>query len=290
MASTPILLLVDGHNLAYRAFHAIRDLSTRDGRATNAVFGFVKTLQRLLGTWQPSHAAVVFDGGLPRERVDRWAAYKAQRAPMPDALALQLPLLHDYLRLCGVADVTREGCEADDVLAGLAAAAEGEGAAVHLGTTDKDLYQLVSARVDLVPLARSGARIDAAAVEEKTGVPPARILEWLALTGDAVDNIPGVPGVGPKRAAALLKRFPSIDALYASLEAVESARTRAALAAHREDVLRNLDLMRLRPEAAGGLDWHAWPANRPADPGLGAFFEELEFHSLAREASEPWLL
>lgn len=281
--SSETLLLIDGTGVVYRAFYAIQHLSTRSGRPTNAVFGFIKMLRQLEQVWKPTHWAVVFDGGLPEERLARLPAYKAQRPPMPAPLREQFAPIEDYLRRSEVPSIRIDRQEADDVLATLAGAARApRGAGVLIASSDKDLYQLVDERIGMVSPAKTGERMGPAEVLAKTGVPPARIVEWLALTGDSVDNIPGVPGVGVKTAAELLARFASLDDLWRNLDGIERPKLREALKAHREDVVRNLELVRLRRDLDVPVDWDAARV-RPADPArLRPFFREMEFTSLEK--------
>lgn len=277
------ILLVDGTGVAYRAFYAIASLSTRAGRPTNAVFGFIKMMQQLEQVWKPTHCAVVFDGGLPEERMAKLPTYKAQREPMPDPLREQFAPIEAYLERARIPSIRIEAQEADDVMATLASeAARGEGTDVLMASSDKDLYQLVTDRVGMVPPSKAGARIGPAEVVEKTGVPPGKIVEWLALTGDAVDNIPGVPGVGPKTAAKLLGEFGSLDGIWSNLQAVSTPRLREALTAHRDIVQRNVGLVTLRRDIPVAADWESMRV-RPPEPGrLISFYDEMEFTSLAR--------
>lgn len=273
--------------LAYRSFHAIPLLTAKDGTPTNAVLGFVKGVRLLQERFQPTHQAVIFDGGLPAFRMERLPEYKAQRAPMPDDLFRQLPLLDEFLDAARLARVRLDGQEADDVIATLACEAERAGGSVVISTNDKDLFQLVSERVVIATPARDAPVMGPAEVAAKTGVPPARIPEWLALTGDSVDNIPGVPGVGPKTASRLLEQFPSIDALWAGIDTVSGDKLRESLRAAKSDVERNLALVTLDCAAAGvpALD-----DLRPAVPdfaALRAFFLRLDMPSLAPPVPVP---
>ena len=280
------LLLVDGTGVAYRAYYAIASLSTRAGRPTNAVFGFIKMMQQLQQAWKPSHCAVVFDGGLPEERMAKLPTYKAQREPMPDPLRQQFQPIEDYLGKARVPSIRLDAQEADDVIATLAETARRGGAEVLLASSDKDLYQLVNEQVGMVPPSKVGTRIGPPEVFEKTGVWPASIVEWLALTGDTVDNIPGVPGVGPKTAAKLLGEFGGLQNLWQNLDKIGSARVREALAAHRQEVARNVELVTLRRDIPVSADWDAMKS-RPAEPSrLVPFYEEMEFFSLARTLRE----
>ncbi|MBU0679778.1 MAG: hypothetical protein KJ626_16880 [Verrucomicrobia bacterium] len=194
------LLLIDGHAFAYRAYYAIRDLSTRDGRNTNALFGFIKMVRQLEEHWKPTHWAVAFDAGLPEERVSIHSEYKANRAEMPDTLHEQFEYIEEYLGACGIMSVSISGQEADDCLATLGLRAVAEGAEVLIASSDKDLFQLVSRELSIVTPTKSNVRMGPEEVKDKTGVYPELIVPWLALVGDSSDNIPGVPGVGPKTA------------------------------------------------------------------------------------------
>ena len=278
---------MDGTAVLYRAFYAIRELSTRDGRPTNAVFGFIRMLRQMRETWNPTHWAVVFDGGLPAARTALLPAYKAQRPPTPDALVAQREPVDAYLAGARVPRLRMAGQEADDVLASLARWADP--ARVLIATGDKDLYQLVDERVLVVPTAGQQAPMDAAAVRAKTGVLPAQIVDWLALVGDNADNIPGVPGVGPKTAAKLLAEAGSVDKLLALPEAVANAKLREKLTLHRDAVVRNMALVRLDCELDCGVTWEALGVQRPDAGALLPLFESLEFEAMARALREPEL-
>ena len=277
------LLLMDGTGLAYRAFFAIRTLATRAGRPTNAVYGFIRMVRQLEAAWQPTHWAVVFDGGTPAARLNLLPAYKAQRAAMPDALRSQFAPIEAFLQGARVPAIRLAAEEADDAMASLAARAREGHAEVLLATSDKDMFQLVSEHIAIVPPTASGEKMGPEQIRARTGVPPDRIVEWLALTGDAVDNIPGVPGVGPKTAAKLLDHYGSLAGLWAQLDQLPSGKTRQALAEHRLAVERNLALIQLRTDLIERLDWDAL-RRQPADvAALRLTFAELEFHALVRE-------
>ena len=269
--------------MAYRAFFAIARLSTKAGTPTNAIFGFIKMLRQLEQAWKPTHWCVVFDGGLPKERMEVLETYKAHREEMPGDLRSQLEPMNEYLRAADVASIRLDGEEADDILATYAIRARAEGAEVLIATGDKDLFQLVGDGVSIVSLTKGGERMGPGEVFAKTGVPPGRIVEWLALVGDTADNIPGVPGVGPKTAAKLCAQFPSLDAMWASINEVESERIRGNLLASKDAVLRNLRLVKLRADMALQPDWDGWSVHDP-DPGkLLPFLDRMEFHGMARD-------
>jgi len=243
------LLIIDGHAYAYRAFHAIRNLHSPDGQPTNAVYGFVKMLAKLRAMVVPTHLIVVWDGGLSAERLAQLPEYKAQRPGMPDDLKSQLGEIVQYLEAAGLVSFCREGVEADDYIACLARRAAEAGMTVVIASSDKDFMQLVSARVGLLnPNDKSETVWTDGQVRAKAGVGPAQIVDWLSLTGDPVDNIPGVSGVGPKTAAALLKQFGSVAALYGRLDEVKSERLRVALRGAAAAVERNRELVRLQDD------------------------------------------
>ena len=282
------LLLVDGHAYAYRVFHAIRGLRGADGRPTNAIYGFIKTVNRLCAALKPSHVAVVWDGGLAAERVAALPQYKAQRPPMPEALAQQLDGIVAWLRAAGIASCRQDGVEADDWIAALARQAEAAGWNVLIASSDKDFMQLVSERVGLVnPGDKTETVWTAEQVRNKTGVSPSQVVDWLSLVGDSVDNIPGVPGVGPKTAAELLGEFASVAGLYGRLAEVKSERVRAALTAAAADVSRNQVLVRLKTDVAGAFSPDELTVRAPAAETLRELYANWGFRSLLADLGPP---
>ena len=210
----PRLVLVDGTSYLYRAFHALPGLTSSRGEPTGAVYGVVNMLRKLLAEHDPPYLAVVFDAPGKTFRDELFAEYKAHRPPMPDALAGQIEPLLAIVRAMGLPLLQIEGVEADDVIGTLAARATAAGLDTLVSTGDKDMAQLVDGGVQLVNT-MTDTVYDRAAVAAKFGVPPERIVDWLALVGDASDNIPGVPGVGPKTATKWLQQHGSLDALVA---------------------------------------------------------------------------
>lgn len=277
------LLLVDAANLLYRAFFAIQGLSTQAGRPTNAVFGFIRTLKQLERLWRPSHWVVVFDGGVPRERLELQPSYKANRPPMPDALREQFAPVEEYLERAGIPKVRAEEFEADDVIASLIARLEGEVEEILVVTSDKDIFQLVSDRVAVVLPSKADAKMGPQEVLEKTGVPPSRIVEFLALTGDEVDNVPGVPGIGPKTAAKLLAGPSPLADFLSDPARAGSDKTRRMFEEHKDLIRRNLETVRLRRDVQGLPGLSEMTVRPPSPSRLLPLLEELEFHSMAEE-------
>lgn len=218
--STPPLILVDGSSYLYRAFHALPPLATRSGQPTGAVKGVVNMLQKLIKTYGPTHIAVVFDapGGTFRDAI--YPEYKANRPPMPDDLRTQVEPLHALIRAMGLPLLCEKGVEADDVIGTLARQAAAAKMPVLISTGDKDIAQLVGEHITLVNT-MTDTLLDREGVMAKFGVPPECIIDYLALVGDSVDNIPGVPGVGPKTAAKWLQEFGSLDALIAQADSIK---------------------------------------------------------------------
>jgi len=217
---TPLLLLVDGSSYLYRAFHAMPDLRGPEGQPTGAVHGMVAMLRQLRERHPAAHAACVFDASGPTFRDAWYPEYKAQRAPMPEELRAQIPLIHEVVRLLGWPVLTVPGIEADDVIGTLARLGEASGHAVLISTGDKDLAQLVTPQVTLINT-MSNERLDPLGVLAKFGVPPSAIVDYLTLMGDAVDNVPGVDKVGPKTAAKWLAEYGSLDGVVAAAGAIK---------------------------------------------------------------------
>ncbi|WP_370328438.1 DNA polymerase I [Euzebya sp.] len=236
----PTLALLDGYSLAYRAFFALPDdLRTTTGQVTNAAFGFTSMVIKLLDEHPPDGIAAVFDRGRPAARTELLPDYKANRTTSPDEFKSQLPLIDEVLAAMSIPRVDLEGQEADDLIASYAEVAKAEGWDVLVVTGDRDLFQLVDPHVKVLYTRRGISDtvvMDAAAVEERYGVPPASYPMLAALRGDPSDNIPGVPGVGDKTAAKLLVEWGDLDGIYANLDALRGKKVPAMLAEHRDAV------------------------------------------------------
>ncbi len=271
--------MVDGHAYAYRSFHAIRELSSPSGAPTNAIYGFLKAIGKMQAQLSPSHLVVIWDGGLAAERIAAHPEYKAQRPPMPDSLDQQIDGIKGWLQAAGFASMCHEGVEADDWIGALALRASLE-MPVVIASADKDFMQLVSPRIGLLnPNDKSEKIWTAEDVVAKTGVKPEQIADWLSLIGDSVDNIPGVPGVGPKTATDLLLRFGTVEQLYAQLSEVKSDRIRASLEGAAGAVRRNQQLIRLQDEPwLAALD--ELTPRSPDEPKLRQLYRDWGFKSM----------
>ncbi len=283
MPARPRLFLVDGNSQMYRAYHAIRGLTGPDGRSTNAVFGFITMLRKLMAEQSPELIAAAFDLKGPTFRHELAADYKANRRPMPDDLVEQVPRVHEACAALGVPIVTRKGFEADDVIGSLAARAVAAGLDVAIVTGDKDFFQLVDDRVHVFNPRDDGAWFDAAGVEEKFGVRPDQVVDVLALMGDASDNVKGVPGVGEKSARALVTEFGTLDRLLDEAPGLSKKKLRTALTEHAEDARRSRELVRIRVDVPVDADPTGYRYAGPDRERCFALFSALGFKSLLNE-------
>jgi DNA polymerase-1 len=282
--------LVDGPSYLYRAYHALGHLSTSRGLPTNATLGVTMMLWKILREDRPAYLGIAWDAPGPTFRHERFEAYKIQRPGMPADLVEQLPWVQRSCEALGLPVLALAGFEADDVLATLVRRFRDDPVEVVLVTADKDILQLVGPRVTVLSVAgRTGERVvyDEAKVEERWGVPPARIPDLLGLMGDAVDNIPGVPGVGEVTARRLLREFGSLEGLYASLAVVSGPKLRATLAQHRDQAFLSRQLALLDAEVPLDVELERLRVREPDWPALRALWTELEFTSLLRQIPEP---
>ncbi len=276
----PTLYLIDGSAQMYRAYHAIRGLTGPDGRSTNAVFGFVSMLRKLLAEHRPDAIAVAFDLEGPTFRDGLAEDYKANRAPMPADLADQIPWIHQACAALGVPVVTAAGFEADDVIGTLAKQGEAAGYDVAIVTGDKDFFQLVGGRVRVFNPRDEGTWYDAAGVTDKFGVPPERVIDALAIMGDASDNVKGVPGIGEKGARDLLAQFGSLDALLEGAAGVAQKRYREALLAHADAARASRELVTIRTDVPLDLGLEPLRYRGPDREACYALFSQLGFRTL----------
>ncbi len=258
----PRLFLIDGSSQMYRAYHAIRGLTGPDGRSTNAVYGFATMLRKLIADQSPEYIAASFDLPGPTFRDDLVADYKAHRAPMPSDLAEQVPLVREACEALGVPVLTFDRFEADDVIGTLAVQARATGFDVAIVTGDKDFFQLVGDGVRVFNPRDEGTWYDAAGVVEKFGVRPDQVVDVLALMGDSVDNIKGVPGIGEKGARELIAAHGTLDALLEAAPAIQQKRYREGLLAHAADAQLSRELASIRTDVpvtfdAGRVPVHA---------------------------------
>ena len=281
------LILVDGSSYLYRAFHALPPLTASNGQPTGAVRGVVSMLRKMQADFKDSDIVVVFDAKGKTFRDEMFAEYKSHRPPMPDDLRAQIEPLHQCIQAMGLPMIVHPGVEADDVIGTLAVQAEAKGESVIISTGDKDMAQLVSERVTLMNT-MSNTVYDRDGVVEKFGVPPERIIDYLAIIGDTSDNIPGVPGVGPKSAVPMLQEIGGLDAIYADPEAIRELEFRGAkkmpekMLEHKDQAYLSYKLATIKLDVE--LDAEIGLTNSaPNAEALHQLFTELEFKSWINE-------
>jgi DNA polymerase-1 len=284
MSSERILLLVDGSSYLYRAFHALPDLRTRDGQPTGAIRGVITMLQKLRREVPAQYLGCVFDAKGKTFRDDVYPEYKANRAAMPDDLALQIEPLHECVRALGWPLIMVDGVEADDVIGTLVCEARKQGVRSVVSTSDKDLAQLVNEDVTLVNT-MTNETLDIAGVEKKFGVPVSSFLDYLTLIGDAIDNVPGVDKVGPKTACKWLQQYGSLEGVIAhagEIGGVVGANLRKAL----DWLPKAREILRVKCDVGLPVTLEALACCEPDNTKLAQLFERLEFKVLRRELSE----
>ncbi|MBM4456973.1 MAG: DNA polymerase I [Chloroflexi bacterium] len=288
--STLKLILIDGHSLAFRAFHALPlTLTAPSGELTNAVYGFTSMLLTVLRDQTPEYVAVAFDVG-KTFRHEMYSDYKGHRERMPDELRTQVERIKEVVEALNIPVFTAEGFEADDVLATLARQASGQGVDSLIVTGDRDILQVVDDQIHVLTSGRQFSETiiyDPAAVQERYGLRPNQLLDYKALVGDKSDNIPGVRGVGEKGASTLLQKFETLDAVYDRLAEVTPERTRKALAEGQADADLSRKLGRIVTDAPIQLDLAACRTRDYDRERAVALFRELAFRSLVEKLPAP---
>lgn len=279
MSERPKVYLIDGTAYIYRAFFAIRQqLSTTQGLPTKAIFGFKNMLQKLLQQEQPQYLGVAFDERGPTFRHELDANYKAHRPPMPDELEVQIPYIHRLVEAFNIPSLRLAGYEADDILGTLARHFEAEGCDVVLVSGDKDLCQLVTEHVTILDTMKD-QRLGIPEVTERFGVGPERVVDFLGLTGDSSDNIPGVPGIGEKTARQLLTEFGSLDALLERAVEVKRQKLRESLQQHAEVARQSRHLATIDVQVPVAVTLKDLSMDGPHIEALRELYSELEFRS-----------
>jgi DNA polymerase-1 len=282
MAKRPKLFIVDGSNNVYRSYFAIRGLTNSAGLATNAVYGFTQMLRKLLKDHNPDCIAVAFDIGSAKTRHEAYEDYKKDRRPMPDDLVVQMPIVNEVLEGFRIPVIGVKDWEADDLIGSLACHARDRGYDVVIATSDKDFFQLVG---DGISFYHTGREVlyDAKGVAAAFGLPPEKVVDVMAIWGDAIDNIPGVPGIGEKGAKALITDFGSLEGVYENLDKLKPAQ-RKKLEEHRDKAFLSRDLARIQCDlSVDDIDFDALKRQEPDRAKLHEVFSRLEFASLIQE-------
>ena len=275
------LYLVDGSSYIYRAYYAIRHLSSPDGHPTNAIYGFIQMLLKLIKDYNPQHLAVVFDAGRTTFRTEMYPEYKANRAAMPDDLRVQMEPIREVVRAFNIPTLELQGYEADDIIGDLAGRFAGQGGKVVVVTGDKDLMQIVTDRVTLLDTMK-GKESGITEVIERFGVGPELVIDILGLAGDSSDNIPGVPGIGEKTAAKLILEFGSLDSLLARAGEVKG-KNGEKLREFREQALLSRRLATIELKVPLEINMETLAAREPDQKTLNVIFKKFGFSSLIKE-------
>src|ERR671939_705235 len=279
------LFLIDGNSLAYRAFFALPEsIATSDGRPTNAIFGFASMLVKILTDYGQAPTVVVWDAGMSG-RKEMSADYKAQRQSRPDLLKLQWPALRPLVEAFGYRNVSVEGYEADDVIAALVQQAKERQIPVMVVTGDRDAYQLVGEGVRIMTTSRgiTDTKVyDRDGVIERYGIPPELIPDFIGLKGDTSDNIPGVPGIGDKTAADLLKRFGDLEGVLTHVDEISGAKRKQNLAEHAEDARLSKRLATMVRDVPVDLDLEAEFTREVDRSGVRPVFRQWELREPLR--------
>jgi DNA polymerase-1 len=280
------ILLIDASSLIYPAFHVMGELKTSTGFPTGAIYGYARTVLMLLREYPSQYVAVAFDSRGPTHRHEKFSEYKAHRPAMDEALAAQIPKIKELTDALRLKKFEVPGYEADDIIAALVPLAAAQGLDVLIVSGDKDLLQLVGDGVRVLKPGRDVTRdlkiLDSAGVQQYLGVRPDQVLDFLALVGDSVDNVPGVPGIGEKTAQKLLSQFPSLEALLENLDKVEPKKLSEKLKAFQEQARLSRELVQLNPPPLD-VSLEECRAQPPDLERLRALLEELEFRSLLQE-------
>lgn len=279
------LVLIDGHSILNRAFYGVPDLSNAQGLHTNAVYGFLNILFKLLDEEKPDYLTVAFDVKAPTFRHEIFKEYKGTRKPMPQELREQVPVLKDVLHAMGIKTMEQAGLEADDILGTLAKRAEKKGMDVSLVSGDRDLLQIATDKIKIRIPKTKGTRTEvedyyASDVQEKYGVTPVGFIELKALMGDTADNIPGVPKVGEKTATELLKQFSTLDNLYEHVDEVTKKAVRESLIANKDLAYLSLTLATIDINSPVELDWEEARIKELFTPEAYELFTRLEFKNM----------
>jgi len=276
------LFLIDGHALCYRAFYAIASLTNSKGQATNAVYGFIATIRKILNDHEPTHIAVCFDTGKKTRRQEEFKEYKIQRPSMPEDLISQLPIIKEVLSAYHISSFELDGFEADDLLATMAHKFKHLNCEVVIATEDKDMYQLVDKHV-FIYSSRLDKVLGVEESQQKFGIKPEFICDYLGLCGDTSDNIPGVKGIGEVTARNLINQFGTIENVYAHLGEVSQAKVKDKLIAQKDEAFLSKKLAVLDNNVSLDLDFEQLRVQQPDKSRLFQLFSELEFRKFAQE-------
>lgn len=282
------VVLIDGHSILNRAFYGVPDLTNSEGLHTNAVYGFINIMLKIIDTEKPDYLTVAFDVKKPTFRHEMYKEYKGTRKPMPEELRQQVPVIQDVLKAMGVTLVMQGGLEADDILGTLAKRAEKDGRTVTIVSGDRDLLQLASDKIKIsIPKNKKGGseveNYNTNEVIEKYSITPSQVVDMKGLMGDTADNIPGVPGVGEKTALKILTAFPTVEEAYEHIEEVEPKRARELLRANKELAFLSKKLATIKTDCELDYDFEQAKTGSLFTPEAFEWIKKLELKSLIKK-------
>lgn len=281
------IYILDAVSFLFRSYYAIGNMTNKRGESTNALYGFIRSVQKIIKDFHPDYLVAVFDG--PNNKQAREALYehyKSHREGMPEDMFPQLELAHEFCKLAGIPYLSEAGVEADDLIGAIAKWSEKNGADVFICSSDKDLCQLVSDHVFMLNTHKNNLLIDRKKVEELHGVKPEQIVDYLAIMGDASDNIPGIPGFGPKTAASLLQEYGSLDRILNSLDEMTNQKRAEKIQAHREDALLSQKLAQLILDVPFPQDEAFYQLKSPNLAPLVELYQDMNFTTLLKELGQ----
>jgi DNA polymerase-1 len=286
------IVLIDGHSILNRAFYGLPDLTNSEGLHTNAVYGFLNIMTKILEEEKPQYLTVAFDLHAPTFRHEMYEAYKGTRKPMPQELREQVPVIKEVLEAMGVTIISKEGYEADDILGTLAKKSEEKGMDVTVVSGDRDLLQLATDKILVrIPKTRAGKTViedyHTAEVLEKYQVNPLQIIELKALMGDTADNIPGIPGVGEKTAAKIIVAYGSIENAHEHLEEIKPNKAKESLKEHYDLAVLSKKLATIQVDSPISYDWENSRLENLYTPEAYEWFKRLEFKNLLSRFEQP---
>ena len=289
MSDKKRLFIIDGNSFCYRAFYAIRALSNSKGQPTNAIYGFITMINKIIKDEKPGYIAIAFDLKGPTFRHKKYEEYKIHRKPMPDELVDQMPIIKDVVRGYNIPVFELQGYEADDILATITKRAVAGGYEVFIVTGDKDMLQLVGPDVKVYNVHKEGLIYDRDAVRERYGVAPEGIIDLISLMGDSSDNIPGVTGIGEVTAKKLMEEYGSLEKVIKAAESgdIKSESLRGKIIQYREQALLSRELATVDRDVPIDIDLEKLRVTAPDKQKLYELFSELEFKSLMKDYSSP---
>lgn len=289
LRSMETLYIIDASGYLYRSYHAIQNLTNHKGESTNALYGFVRSLLKLFKDFHPQHIIAVFDGpnGIEK-RKKLFANYKAQRAKMPEDLRYQIGWAQEFCDLAGIASLSIPEVEADDTMGSIAKWAASQGVKVFLCTSDKDLCQLVDKQVSILNTHKDNLILGPEEIKSNFGIHPHQMIDYLAIVGDSSDNVPGIPGFGPKTAAKLLEEMGSLENILNHPENIQGQKKQEIIKASKESALLSQQLVTIDTQVPFPKDFYFFSLKPPQEDLLKAFYHEKKFLSLLKELEQSF--